>query len=140
MADTPTPSAALHPVHAVLLSSTLPLFLGAVLSDWAYNSSFEMQWANFAAWLVAGGLVFAGLALLWSMIDNLRPDRASVRGKWLAAVLLAATFALGFVNALIHARDAFAIMPAGLYLSLVVFVLALAAVWASYTQGRGAVR
>jgi hypothetical protein len=37
---------ALHPLHAVLLASTIPLFLGAVLSDWAYASSYEVQWTN----------------------------------------------------------------------------------------------
>jgi uncharacterized membrane protein len=33
----------------------------------------------------------------------------------------------GFVNALVHARDAWAAMPAGLILSIVVFLLAAAA-------------
>jgi hypothetical protein len=30
----------LHPLHAVLLAGMLPLFLGALLSDWAYGSTF----------------------------------------------------------------------------------------------------
>ena len=41
----------LHPVHAVLLASSFPLFLGALLSDWAYSNSYVVQWLNFAAWL-----------------------------------------------------------------------------------------
>ena len=47
------------------------------------------------------------------------------RGSRLYLVLLAVTFVLGFVNALVHARDAWATMPTGLALSAVVAVLAL---------------
>ena len=94
----------IHPVHAVLLASCLPLFLGAMLSDWAYSSSFEIQWLNFAAWLIVGGLVFAGLALLWGVTDALRADVPRGRGRWIYVGLLAATLVLGFINALVQQR------------------------------------
>ena len=55
----------LHPLHAVLLAGTVPLFLGVLFSDIAY-SSYEVQWKNFASWLIVGGLLFGGLALLRS--------------------------------------------------------------------------
>ena len=54
VADSIRYSQPIHPVHAVLASSALPLFLGALLSDWAYSSSYEIQWTNFASWLIAG--------------------------------------------------------------------------------------
>lgn len=123
----------LHPVHAVLLAGALPLFLGAFLADWAYSSTYEVQWTNFAAWLIAGGLVFVGAALVWAIIDALRGSPARKGTSWLGAGLLAATFALGFVNALVHAKDGWAAMPAGLILSLIVLVLALAAIWAGFS-------
>ena len=63
----------IHPLHAFLLISSVPLFLGGLLSDWAYSSSYEIQWTNFASWLIAGALVFAGFALLWAFIELLRP-------------------------------------------------------------------
>jgi uncharacterized membrane protein len=127
---------ALHPVHAILLASTIPLFLGALLSDWAYAESYQIQWTNFASWLVAAGLVFAGFALLWAIIDVLRADvRRS--GKWLYPGLLTATFVLGFINALVHAKDAWAAMPEGFILSGVVLLLALAANWAAYSRAFG---
>ena len=53
-----------HPVHAVLLAGTVPLFLGAMLSDIAYSASYEIQWSNFASWLIVGGLVFGGAVRL----------------------------------------------------------------------------
>lgn len=120
----------LHPVNAVFLAGALPLFLGAFLADWAYSATYEVQWTNFASWLIAGGLVFVGIALVWAIVDALRG------ASWIAAGLLAATFAFGFVNALVHAKDAWAAMPAGLILSLIVLALALAAIWAGFARPR----
>lgn len=120
----------INPVRAVLLAGALPLFLGAVLADWAYSSTYEVQWTNFASWLIAGALVFVGLALVWAIIDALRG------AGWICPGLLAATFVLGFVNALVHAKDAWAAMPAGLILSLIVLVLALAAFWVGFPRPR----
>ena len=114
-------------MHAVLAFSTLPLFLGALLSDWAYAESYEVQWTNFASWLIAGGLVFAGIALLWATIDVLRSSATRHRRGAVYLVLLLTSFLLGFVNALVHARDAWAAMPDGLVLSVVVLLLMAAA-------------
>lgn len=122
-----TAIAAARAMHAVIAFSALPLFLGALLSDWAYSSSQQVQWANFASWLIAGGLVFAGLALLWGAVDVLR-TRAARHGRGMAYLLaLLATFVLGFLNALVHARDGWATMPTGLVLSAVVLALGAAA-------------
>lgn len=127
----------IHPVHAVLLASILPLFLGALLSDWAYYGSYQLQWSNFASWLIAGALVFTGAALLWAIIDFFRADvgRGRLDVFYLSALL--ATFVLGFINALVHAKDAWAVMPAGLVLSVFVFLLALATVWLGFSGQRG---
>lgn len=120
-----------HPIHAVLLAGTLPLFLGGMLSDIAYASSYHIQWNNFASWLIAGGLVFAGFALLCAIIDMFRRGRRGSRAG-IHVLLLLATWVLGFLNALTHARDAWASMPLGLILSVLVFVLALAAIWTGF--------
>ena len=122
----------IHPLHAILLAGSLPLFLGALLSDFAYTRSFEIQWSNFAAWLIVGALVFAGFALLWALIEALRADAAPGREKWIYVGLLAGAFLVGFANALVHAKDAWATMPEGLILSLLALLLALAAVWSAF--------
>ena len=57
------------PLHALLLAGSVPLFLGALLSDIAYYNSYQIQWSNFAAWLIAGALVFCGLALLFALAN-----------------------------------------------------------------------
>ena len=127
-----------HPVHIVLLVSTLPLFLGAFLNDWAYSESHQIQWINFASWLIAGALVFLGFAMLWAVIDSLRADGPRGREKWIYIALIATTFILGFVNALVHAKDGWAIMPEGLILSAIVFIMALAVVWVGFAGSRTA--
>jgi len=135
----PTPSPTrpprpLHPLHAILLAFPLPLFLGALLSDLAYNASFHVQWANFASWLIAGGLLVGAFAVLWALIDLFR-TRAPARtraGLYFAALL--AMWVLGFINALVHAKDAFAIMPEAIPLSAIATLLALVAAWMGYSR------
>ena len=53
-----------HPLHLFLLSGAACLLLGGLLSDWAYFSSTEIQWKNFAGWLIFAGLILGGFALL----------------------------------------------------------------------------
>jgi uncharacterized membrane protein len=126
----------IHPLHAFLLAASVPLFLGTLLSDWAYSSSYEIQWTNFASWLLVGALVFAGFALLWGLIELLRGDR-SWRGRPLITFLvLLAAWILGFVDALVHAKDAWAKMPEALLLSIIVTALAIAAAWLGFSTLR----
>lgn len=125
----------MHPFHAVLLAGTIPLFLGAALSDVAYARTYQVQWINFASWLLVGGLVFAGLALLFAVIDMFRADRRS-RNLVVHVAPLLAMWILGFVNALVHARDAWASMPAGLMLSVIVTLLACVATWIGFSTWR----
>jgi uncharacterized membrane protein len=105
--------------HAFLLAAIVPLFAGAWLSDYAYWTTQQIEWSNFASWLLAGALVVGGLALLVGLIALLRGGR----GVWLF-VLLSITWITGLVDALVHARDAWAVMPTGLVLSTVVALLA----------------
>jgi uncharacterized membrane protein len=119
----------------VLLAGMLPLFLGALLSDIAYSQSYQVQWKNFASWLIPGALVFGGFALLWAIIEMFRADRRGQRAITYALVLLA-TWVLGFINAFIHAKDAWASMPAALILSVIVAALAIVATWLGFSTFR----
>jgi uncharacterized membrane protein len=123
----------LHPLHAILLAFPLPLFVGALISDLAYRASFHIQWANFSSWLIAGGLLVGGFAVLWALVDLIRSGRSRRKRAATYFVVLLAMWGLGFVNALVHAKDAYAIMPEGLYLSAVAAALALVAAWLGYS-------
>ena len=116
----------LHPVNAVFLAGSLPLFLGVLLCDLAYSSTYEIQWKNFASWLLVGGLLFGGLALLGAFIESFRAK--SYRSVGLVyALLLSAAWILGLINAFVHAGDAWASMPRGLVLSAIVAAFMIAA-------------
>lgn len=123
------------PLHAIFLAGTVPLFLGALLSDIAYFQTYQIQWSNFASWLIAGGLVFCGLAVLFALVNLIRADRKA--GRPLAyLILLVVTWALGLVNAFEHAKDAFASMPSGLILSALTTLLICVTAWLGLTRVR----
>lgn len=125
----------LHPLHAILLAFPVALFVSAVVSDWAYWASYEVQWTNFSSWLIAGGLFVGAFALLWAVIDWFRTARGDRGRTTLYVLLLLAAWLLGFINALVHAKDAWAAMPAGFILSAIVAILVLAAAWIGFSQG-----
>ncbi|MGE6822745.1 DUF2231 domain-containing protein [Pseudomonas soli] len=135
MTTTTLPRSTPGPLHATLLAGSVPLFLGALLSDIAYYQSYQIQWSNFAAWLIAGALLSSGLALLFALANLIRAPRKAGR-PLLYVLLLLVTWILGLVNAFEHAKDAWAVMPAGLVLSVVVTVLAILATWAGLTRLR----
>jgi uncharacterized membrane protein len=122
-----------HPLHAALLGGALALFIGGLISDLAYSSSYQVQWSNFAAWLIAGGMVFVGLSLLWALIELFA---ARGGGALLYVILLLATFLTGLLDSFVHARDAWAVMPMGLFLSVVVTVLTLVAMGLRFITSR----
>ncbi len=126
----------LHPLHAILLAFPFPLFLGALLSDLAYWGSFQVQWANFSSWLIAGGLLVGAFVLLWALVNLFRRGAARKRRPALYFVMLLAMWVLGLINAFVHAKDAWATMPEGLYLSAITTLLALVAAWIGYSGFR----
>jgi uncharacterized membrane protein len=116
----------IHPLFAFLLAGGVPLFLGGWVSDVTYGNTAESQWANFAAWLIAGAMVFTGLALLWALIVLFLVGPRRGRAL-LCFLLLLATFVLGLVDNLHHTRDAWAIMPGAPILSGITALLAFLA-------------
>lgn len=122
------PDRPLHPLHLLLASSAFPLFLGALLADIAYARTYEIQWTNFASWLVAGALVFAGPALVWALLSLLAPG-ARTRTRFIYVGLLALTCVLGFLNSLVHAMDAWQKMPQALLWSALCVLSIGAALW-----------
>ena len=130
--------APLHPLRALLLAGSVPLFLGVLLSDVAYANSDQVQWKNFASWLNAGALLLSGLALLWSAMALINADRH--RRLMLSSGLLLAGWVFGSVNSLVHAKDAAATLPEGLVLAVLVFGLVAAASWLGLYIDRPEVR
>ena len=121
-------------LFGMLLGGAFPLALGAMLSDWGYYRTYQIQWINFADWLVAGSLLFGGLALAWAVIGNFVRGRWSHRLSMVTAIALLLFFIVQFFNALTHSKDAFATMPAGLSLSVIATLIALIATWTGFAS------
>lgn len=128
-------AAGFHLYHVLLVTAAVPLFLGGLFADLAYARTYEIQWLNFAAWLIAGAMVFTGLALAWSLADVVL-DRARRRGPLVGLLLLLATFVVGLLDSFMHARDAWGAMPSGLVMSVVVTALAIVTLWFSVAGPR----
>lgn len=122
----------LHPAHAFFLAATTTLFVGALLSDIAYARSYQIQWTNFASWLVAGALLTGAVALVFAIAGWFRMRRHGGPAM-LYPLLLLAAWAVGFINALVHAKDAWAAMPEALVLSVIGTLLALGATWLGFS-------
>lgn len=122
----------MHPLHAMLLAFPLTMSFTAYLSDLAYASSYQIQWSNFASWLIVGALVGAGFALLWTLIDFARDRRARTGRRYVFAGVLFLTFIIGFIDALVHGKDAWAIMPEAVWLSAFATLSAFVAAWIGF--------
>lgn len=121
--------AAVHPLHAFFAAGMVPPFLGALLTDWTYSNAYHIQWSNFSSWLIVGAMVLCGITLVFSIVDLVR--RRGGRATLHFLVVLA-TFVVGFINALVHGQDAWAIMPEAPILSLITFLLAAIAAWTAF--------
>lgn len=118
-----------HPVHALLLAFPIALFSGAVATDIAYLNTEELQWTNFSAWLIAGGLAFGAAVLVWALTRLALGWRGAEREPRLVyAWVLAVMCVLGLINAFKHSQDGWSSVGAfGLTLSILCAALALVA-------------
>ena len=125
-------------LHPPLIAAGASLLIAAFVTDYMYYSTSLMQWANFSAWLIVGGLAVALVAAIFLLIDFLlghtgRLHRAAFIGLVIVAVL-------SIFNAFIHSRDAWtSVVPQGIAISAIVAVVLLVMSFRgwSVTQGRG---
>ena len=115
----------LQPFTAVLLLLVIFTLVWKPPDHWFVTEYATVQAPD------AGGLLLGGFALLWSLVGVIR-HRGGDRRRLVHALLLLAAWVLGLVNALVHAKDAWAMMPEGLWLSAIAAVLALLASWTGY--------
>ncbi|RPD88428.1 DUF2231 domain-containing protein [Luteimonas sp. 100069] len=118
----------LHPLHMLLVTSAFPLFLGTLVADIAYAKTYQIQWTNFASWLLVGAMVFAVPALVWALVSLITPT-ARTRARYIYVGLLALTCVLGFLNSLVHAMDAWQKMPQALVWSVLCVASIVATLW-----------
>lgn len=100
------------------------LFTAALIFDWLYVRSGESLWAKSAAWLIAIGLLFAVVPRLINLVQvwitHGRAAHATDKADfWLNLLAIAAAI----VNSFVHSRDAYSVVPAGVWLSACTVIL-----------------
>src|ERR1700736_6754757 len=58
-----------RPIHKILVSFSAAYFVGALVTDLAYWQMPDVMWERFSIWLIAAGLIMAGLATIAYAID-----------------------------------------------------------------------
>jgi len=131
--DNPRSTAAIagHPLHPMLVPFPIACFVLTLFFDIAYARTGEQQWANFSAWLLVIGLIFAALAALAGLIDFFGDRRIrDLRAVWIHAGGNVLAVVLSIFNAMVHSRDAYnSVMPLGLTLSAIVVLILLVTGW-----------
>jgi uncharacterized membrane protein len=113
-------------LHPFFISLGGTLLTAALFTDYMYSSNALMQWSNFSAWLIAGGLVLALVAAIVLLIEIALGRAGAIR--WPDFIVLAAAAILSIVNVLVHTRDAWtSVVPTGITLSLIVALLLIVA-------------
>lgn len=93
-------------------------FVAALIFDIVYARTGEILWMKGAAWLIAIGLLFAVIPRLVNLVRVWITARRSVMRSdridfWLNLVAIV----VAIVNAFVHSRDAYSVIPAGVWLS-----------------------
>jgi uncharacterized membrane protein len=111
-------------VYGLLNPIPFGFFVAALIFDILYARTADLLWGKGAAWLITFGLLLAvvprllNLAQVWltSRRTALRTDKLDF---WLNLfAIVAAIF-----NAFVHSRDAYAVVPAGVWLSICTVIL-----------------
>jgi uncharacterized membrane protein len=120
-----------HPIPRLLVSFPIACFSGALVTDTLYAFTADMLWADFSDWLLAVGMLMAVLAAIAGLVDlvahrHLRPQRHI----WLVILGSLIVLGLGFLDNLVHSRDAWtSVVPFGLALSAVTVIVMLVTAW-----------
>lgn len=99
-------------------------FVAALVFDIVYARSADILWDKGAAWLIVFGLLFAVIPRLVNLVQvwitsRQTATRADKLDFWLNLFAIVAAI----VNAFVHSRDAYAVVPAAVWLSVCTVVL-----------------
>src|SRR5882757_3683361 len=118
------PSIVAESIYGLLNPIPFGCFVAALIFDILYSETAGMLWDKGAAWLIVFGLLFAvvprlvNLTQVWvtSRRTTTRTDKVDF---WLNLIAIV----LAIYNAFVHSRDAYAVVPAGLWLSVCTVIL-----------------
>lgn len=111
-------------IYGLLNPIPFGFFVAALIFDVVYANTAVLLWVKGAAWLITLGLLFAviprAINLVQVWITSRRfATRAERRDFWLNLVAMV----VAIFNAFVHTRDAYAVVPASVWLSLCTVIL-----------------
>jgi len=112
-----------YALFALLNPIPFGFFVAALIFDVVYASSANVLWVKSAAWLNAIGLVFAIIPRLINLVHVWIPASRSARVEKLDFWLNLLAIAAAVVNAFVHSRDAYGVVPESVWLSAVTVAL-----------------
>lgn len=124
-----TRDSAAYPMQSLFVPFPLVCFTLALFTDIAFwLSGGDVMWQNFSAWLLFAGLVFGAIGILAGLVDLFRRRTRPLRPGFVSVLLYLGVLALAFIDSFVHAGDGWtAVVPYGLLLSVVTFVVAVIA-------------
>ena len=119
-----------HPLHPILVTIPIGLFVAALVTDIVYVVDGSHAWAVASRWLIGGGLVGALLAALAGFTDfagnaNIR----AFRDAWLHLFANLALVLIEGINLILRLPDAAVAGSIGIVLSAVAAIVMLFSGW-----------
>ena len=112
-----------HALFALLNPIPFGFFVATLVFDVTYACSANVLWVKSAAWLNAIGLLFAIVPRLVNLVQVWVPARRSTRIEKLDFWLNLFAIVAAIVNAFVHSRDAYGVVPEAVWLSAVTVAL-----------------
>ena len=120
----PRRSVVAESIYGLLNPIPFGCFVAALIFDIIYSATAEMLWAKGAAWLIVFGLLFAIVPRLVNLTQVwITSRRTSTRTDKLDFWLNLFAVVVAIVNAFVHSRDAYAVVPTGMWLSVCTVIL-----------------
>jgi uncharacterized membrane protein len=121
---TPRRSAVASALYGLLNPIPFGCFVAALIFDVVYAHTAVVLWGKSAAWLIPLGLLFAIIPRLINLVQVWITLRRFASGAekldfWLNLLAIVAAI----FNAFVHSRDAYAVIPEGVWLSAFTVVL-----------------
>ena len=117
-------SVAAEAVYGLLNPIPFGCFVAALVFDIVYDRTGQMMWEKSAAWLLAIGLICAVIPRLINLVQvwithRRHAPRAEKLDFWFNLLAIVAAI----VNSFVHSRDAYAVVPEGVWLSACTVIL-----------------
>lgn len=120
----PRRSVVAQAIYGLLNPIPFGFFVAGLIFDVAYAKNAGVLWGKGAAWLITIGLLFAIVPRVINLVQVWISSRRSAVGAdrldfWLNLLAIAAAV----INAFVHTRDAYGVVPAGVWLSVCTVIL-----------------